>query len=143
MFCWLLLLLLMLLLLLYWVSYNDILGCAMSKNIRPQADERGRLRSGARFAKRNPNYFNTVKECLDRHSRLVDEPLTITTRETKIASITSGTLLQTVVRFNLAHDNILGALRSHFFSLFREHGESETEGFEVVTTFNAVLKSQV
>lgn len=27
--------------------------------------------------------------------------------------------------------------------MFRELGESESEGFEVVTTFNAILKSQV
>lgn len=115
----------------------------MSRRHQPPADERGTLRSGARFAKRNPTYFNSEKECLEKHKRLVDEKICITTREAKIANITSGTLKQTIVRFNLEEENIVGALRKHFLSLFEEHGESETEGFEVITTFNAILKSQV
>lgn len=107
------------------------------------ANERGATRSGARFQQRNKAYYNSEQALLKDHKRLVDKKIEITTRETKIANYSRGTLLQTVVRIHVSVTHIAATLRSLFFELFREHAEGPGFGFEVVTTFNAILCSQV
>ena len=101
--------------------------------------DRGFLRSGTRYAARNNPYYSSVAELLSHHKRLLLPEPAITTRAARILGVKSGSLLQTTARFTLNSSVIRPTLRSIFFDLFREHSESGSSGFEVVTTFNAVL----
>ena len=103
--------------------------------------ERGSLRSGARFAARNRPYYSLLKELFKHHSKLLDSKPAVSTEVFKIGSgrVATGNLLQTTVRFRADHSNIKHSLREVFLDLFREHIENETDGFEVVTVFNAIL----
>lgn len=93
--------------------------------------------------RRNRVYAKSLKELLRRHKRLTKNPVVISTRESRIPKIPFGSLLTTVVRFHVSVKNKQDILRDLFFDLFREHSESQHEGFEVVVTFNAVLENQV
>ena len=97
--------------------------------------ERGTLRSGERFAARNLAYYNSEKVLLDHHKRLLSEEPAITTRATRIAGLSFGSLLQTTVRFRFDSTIIRPTLRRVFFDLFREHTLSADSGFEVVMTY--------
>ena len=101
--------------------------------------ERGTLRSGERFAARNYSYYPTVEELLSHHQRLLSLEPAISTRATRIAGLSVGSLLQTTVRFRFDSSVIRSTLRRVFFDLFREHTLGGDSGFEVVVTFNAVL----
>lgn len=102
-------------------------------------EERGTLRSGERFAARNQSYYTSVAELLSHHQRLLAEEPAISTRATRIAGLSVGSLLQTTVRFRFDSSIIRPTLRRIFFDLFREHTLGGETGFEVVVTFNAVL----
>ena len=102
-------------------------------------EERGTLRSGQRFAARNQAYYTSVAELLSHHQRLLAEEPAISTRATRIAGLSVGSLLQTSVRFRFDSSIIRPTLRRIFFDLFREHTLGGETGFEVVVTFNAVL----
>ena len=120
-------------------SSSSAAAKAPTKGWRPPASS-----SESRTVKNNKGRYSSEAECLAHHKRLVDKTIEITTRETKIGNLTRGTLLQTVVRIHVSQTpRISSVLRSLFFDLFREHAESAKEGFEVVTTFNAILKSDV
>jgi hypothetical protein len=101
--------------------------------------ERGTLRSGERFAARNYSYYPSVEELLSHHQRLLAEEPAVSTRSTRIAGLSVGSLLQTTVRFRFDSTTIRSTLRRIFFDLFREHTLGGESGFEVVVTFNAVL----
>ena len=104
--------------------------------------ERGTLRSGQRYAARNHPYYNSVAELLSHHQRLLAQEPAITTRVTRIAGLSIGSLSQTTVRFRFDSPFIRTTLRQLFFELFREHTLGSDSGFEVVTTFNAILTDQ-
>jgi hypothetical protein len=101
--------------------------------------ERGALRSGQRYAARNNPYYNSVQELLSHHERLLLQEPAVTTRVTRIAGLSVGSLSQTTVRFRFDSPFIRTTLRRVFFELFREHTLGSDTGFEVVTTFNAIL----
>ena len=101
--------------------------------------DRGTLRSGERFAARNYSYYPSVAELLAHHQRLLALEPAISTRATRIAGLSVGSLLQTTVRFRFDSSVIRSTLRRVFFDLFREHTLGGETGFEVVVTFNAVL----
>lgn len=101
--------------------------------------ERGTLRSGERFAARNNPYYTSVQELLAHHQRLLADEPAVTTRATRIAGLSVGSLLQTTVRFRFDSSVVRSTLRRIFFDLFREHTLGSETGFEVVVTFNAVL----
>ena len=102
--------------------------------------ERGSLRSGARFAARNRPFYSSIKDLLQHHPKLLDSKPAVSTEVLKIGSTrTVGNLLQTTIRFRADHPTIGHSLREIFLDLFREHIENETDGFEVVTVFNAIL----
>ena len=101
--------------------------------------DRGTLRSGERFAARNYSYYTSVQELLSHHQRLLAQEPAVTTRATRIAGLSIGSLLQTTIRFRFDSSVIRPTLRRIFFDLFREHTLGSESGFEVVVTFNAVL----
>lgn len=105
--------------------------------------ERGTLRSGERFAARNYSYYSSVEELLSHHQRLLAQEPAVSTRVTRIAGLSVGTLFQTTVRFRFDSSVIRPTLRRIFFDLFREHTLGGESGFEVVVTFNAVLSHSV
>lgn len=109
--------------------------------------ERGELRSGSRFARRNQPYFATLQELLNHHRRLLDPEPAITSKYFRVAgngerNTEVNRLLQTTVRFPINFSNIRHVLRQQFIDLFREHSERSEDGFEVVVTFNAVLTNE-
>ena len=107
--------------------------------------ERGELRSGARFARRNFAYYSSVAELLRHHQRLLEREPEVSSRLFRIASggsrarLSDTSLVQTTIRFRWDYIQILPFLRNTFLSLFREYQPSRGAGFEVVTTFNAIL----
>ena len=101
--------------------------------------ERGTLRSGKRFAVRNRPFYSTLRELLQHHPRLLSTVPAVSTEVLRIGNGRQGNLLQTTVRFRSDHSSIYHDLRQVFLELFREHTENSTDGFEVVTVFNAVL----
>jgi len=100
--------------------------------------ERGVLRSGKRFAARNIPYYLTEQELLSHHKKLLENISGPTIRHFHIGN-GQGSLMQATVRFRIDYPNILNSLTGIFATLIREHSESNSEGFEVVTTFNAIL----
>lgn len=111
--------------------------------------ERGSTRSGGRFAKRNQPHHATLRELLQRHPKLLSPEPSVSTQLFRLgrAGAWRGrdlTLVQTAVRFPADHPDPSGFLRQVFLDLFREHTidpASADDGFEVVTTFNAVLSN--
>jgi len=107
--------------------------------------ERGELRSGGRFAQRNLAYYSSVAELLRHHKRLVLPEPEVSSRLFRLATGGSRTrfsrcsLVQTTIRFRWDYTSILPFLRNTFLTLFREYSPSRGSGFEVVTTFNAIL----
>lgn len=93
--------------------------------------------------RRNRPHFESVHQLLQSHRRLVNVKVEITTRESSVADIVRHSLLQTVIRMHVSVKNKRETLRNYFFDLFREHSESLLDGFEVVTSFNAILANQV
>lgn len=112
---------------------------------RSEYQERGQLRSGARFAARNLPYYSSLKELLSHHRRLFEKEPAISQRYFYIGgarSLLSGrSLMQTTVRYRVDYPDIKRHLTSVFHDLFREHTENTTDGFEVVITFNAILSN--
>lgn len=104
--------------------------------------ERGTLRSGGRFAARNNPHYASVRELLSHHRRLLNPEPVVSTRIARIGELQTGSLSQTTIRFPFGFPNIRQRLRFEFLDLFREHTENETDGFEVVVTFNAILTNQ-
>jgi len=101
--------------------------------------ERGTLRSGKRFAARNRPFYSTLRELFQHHPRLLSTVPAVSTEVLRIGNGRQGNLLQTTVRFRSDHPTIYHDLRQVFLELFREHTENSTDGFEVVTVFNAIL----
>jgi hypothetical protein len=107
--------------------------------------ERGTLRSGARLAARNVAYHTSVKALLKCHRRLL-QPKCFTTAEHKFANELDsggGPLVMTVARFHVSNKNIRDELNEWFFEFYREHSQRSSDGYEVVVTFNAILKDEV
>jgi hypothetical protein len=102
---------------------------------RPDFEERGQTRSGARFAARNLPHFSSMKELLAHHQRLLVPGPVVNTRYVKVGR---GVVLQTCIRFRSDHPNIRSGLTRVLAELLREVDSSE-EGLEVTLTFNAVL----
>ena len=102
---------------------------------RPDFEERGQTRSGARFAARNLPHFSSMKELLAHHQRLLVPGPVVNTRYVKVGR---GVVLQTCIRFRSDHPNIRSSLTRVLAELLRELGSPE-EGLEVTLTFNAVL----
>lgn len=105
---------------------------------RPDVQERGQTRSGARFAARNSPYFSSLRELLGHHQRLLEPGPVVSTRYVRVGR---GSVLQTCVRFRSDHPDIRGALTRVLTDLLQELN-SENEGFEVSVTFNAVLSNR-
>ena len=101
--------------------------------------ERGVLRSGSRFAARNNPYYSSLADLLSHHTRLLSPEPAVAHRIARLLDSSSGSLVQTTARFLFDSPIIYSTLREIFSELFREHEESETGGFEVVVTFNAIL----
>ena len=108
----------------------------MAENSR----ERGSTRSGKRFAQKNVNRYSSVQQLFHHHKKLLSDIPAITTRAVRIAGVSFGSLEQTTVRFKFGATNINEVLTREFLERFREHSESVRDGFEVVVTFNAILK---
>jgi hypothetical protein len=104
--------------------------------------ERGTLRSGSRFAARNFPHFTSYNELMSHHKNLLAEKPVISQRIVRIADVTTGSLSQTIVRFRFDSSVIESTLLDTFVNLFYEHEENQVDGFEVVTTFNAVLTTE-
>lgn len=102
---------------------------------RPDFEERGQTRSGARFASRNLPHFTSMRELLSHHQRLLEPGPVVSTRYVQVGR---GVILQTCVRFRSDHPNIRGGLVKVLIELFREL-ENSDEGLEVTITFNAIL----
>jgi len=100
--------------------------------------ERGRTRSGRRFARANVGHYSTVAELLRHHSRLLELESPISLRYFRVGR-DQGSLLQATLRFSTRHQNVRQSLLQHFVTLFRQHNEGPRTGFEVLVTFNAVL----
>lgn len=113
--------------------------------IRGEYSERGQLRSGERFAARNLPFYTNVRDLLRHHKRLFSTEPAVSQRYFYIggprASLRGRSLIQTTVRYRSDYPDILQHLKSIFVDLFREHSENSTDGFEVVTTFNAILSN--
>jgi hypothetical protein len=107
-----------------------------------EQSERGQLRSGARFARRNTPYYESFAELRRHHARLFEPDPAVDTRHFRIGeNAQRGTLLQTTLRIRADETpaNIRAHLRSVFARLFRLQPERHDTGFEVVVTFNAAL----
>lgn len=100
----------------------------------------GLTRSGARYTARNQPHYSSLRELLSHHQQLLVTHPVVTTRWASVGS-RDGALLQTTVRFRQDSPNIRASLRSIFLDLFRQSSRSAREGFEVITTFNAVLSN--
>lgn len=113
--------------------------------VRGDYNERGQLRSGGRFAARNQPFYSTLRELLQHHKRLFAKEPTISQRYFYIGgprvSLRGRSLIQTTVRYRSDYPDISQHLKTVFVDLFREHTENSTDGFEVVTTFNAILSN--
>ena len=105
----------------------------------PAVLERGVTRSGIRFSARNLPYYRTVGSLLEHHKRLLLPGPFV---ETRYFAAGPGSLLQTTIRFSSDHSNIRHELRRVFLDLFNQHSARSGSGFEVVTTFNAVLSNR-
>jgi len=103
------------------------------------AIERGTLRSGHRFAARNKPFYTSFQELKSHHTRLFQAAPAITSEVLRIGDGHQGNLLQTTIRFRVDSLVISQTLRNVFLELFREHNENSSDGFEIVTVFNAVL----
>lgn len=111
--------------------------------------ERGFLRSGGRFAQRNQPHHATLRELLQRHPKLVSPHPSVSTQLFRLGGAGAWrgrdlNLVQTAVRLPANYSDPGGFLRQVFLDLFREHTVDEShdlDGFEVVTTFNAVLSN--
>ena len=101
--------------------------------------ERGTLRSGARFAERNEAYYPSVAELLKVHKKLLDQEPAVTTRIARVGESRIGSLLLTTIRFRFDYPGIEHRLKVELLDLFREHTQNQSDGFEVVITFNAIL----
>ena len=101
--------------------------------------ERGTTRSGARFSSRNLPYYRSLRELLSHHQRLL-QPGPIV--DTRYLGLRTGSLLQTTVRFRSDYPDLARGLREVFLDLFNQHTPERGSGFEVVTTFNAVLSNR-
>lgn len=105
---------------------------------RKEYQERGVLRSGKRFAVRNVPYYLSEAELISHHKALLEGFARPSLRYLRVGQ-NQGNLLQATYRFHVSYPNIKQTLVEEFLSLFREHTESSTEGFEVVVTFNAII----
>jgi hypothetical protein len=104
--------------------------------------ERGTLRSGSRFAARNLPHYTSYSELMQHHHKLLDHTPVKAQRIARIAGVRGASLSQTTVRFRFDSPLIESTLLDIFIDLFHEHEENSSDGFEVVTTFNAVLSSE-
>jgi len=102
--------------------------------------ERGQTRSGRRFAQANVGHYPSIQALLADHERLLERETPMTTRVFRIGAAT-GNLIQATLRYSVRHNNIGESLMNNFIRLFREHSESRNDGFEVIVTFNAVLRN--
>jgi len=102
--------------------------------------ERGRTRSGKRFALANVGHYPSIGSLLADHERLLELETPISTRVFRVGAHT-GNLIQATLRYSVRHDNIADSLLDNFIRLFREHTENREDGFEVIVTFNAVLRN--
>jgi hypothetical protein len=109
--------------------------------------ERGATRSGLQFARLNSPYQPTLRLLLDRHRSLLDWG-PVSAQQLFSVGSSSGTLVQTTIRFRADQTNISEGLREKFLELFRVRAErssgsgSRTDCFEVVVTFNVVLSNR-
>jgi hypothetical protein len=104
--------------------------------------ERGTLRSGSRFAARNLPHFTSYADLIQHHQRLLSHTPAKAQRIARIANVRGGSLSQTTVRFRFDSPLIESTLWDIFNELLQEHEENSSDGFEVVTTFNAVLTNE-
>lgn len=95
------------------------------------------LRSGHRFQPRNQPFFNSVRELMSVHERLLSDDPAVTQQQTFIDNI--GQLTQTTIRFPITSTNIRASIRSIFQQLLQQ--KQPNEHYEVVITFNAILYS--
>lgn len=95
------------------------------------------LRSGQRFQARNQPYYNSVRELLSVHERLIQDNPAVTQQQTYIDNV--GQLTQTTIRFPITSTRIRASIRSIFQELLRQ--KTPQEHYEVVITFNAILFS--
>jgi len=102
--------------------------------------ERGALRSGKRFAARNNPFYLSEAELLNHHKKLLENISGPSIRHFHIGH-GQGSLMQATIRYRIDYPHILSSLVGIFATLFREHSESKSEGFEVVITFNAILSN--
>jgi hypothetical protein len=100
----------------------------------------GLTRSGARYTARNQPHYSSLRELLSHHQQLLVAQPVVTTRWASVGS-REGALLQTTIRFRQDHPNIRAELRSIFLDLLRQAGSTSRDGFEVITTFNAILSN--
>lgn len=105
---------------------------------RPEFEERGQTRSGARFAARNLPYFSSIRQLLSHHQRLLELGPVVSTRYVHVGR---GTVLQTCIRFRSDHSDIRRSLTRILTELLQELN-SDNEGFEVSITFNAILSDR-
>lgn len=107
---------------------------------RAQIDfvERGQTRSGARFAARNLPYYQSVRQLLSHHGRLLELGPVVNSRYVRVGP---GTLEQTCIRFRSDHPDLRNSLTRVLADLFRAQ-TSDFDGFEVSITFNAILRNR-
>jgi hypothetical protein len=79
---------------------------------------------------------------MHHHQRLLTHEPAKAQRIARIANLPNGSLSQTTVRFRFDSPLIESTLLDIFIDLFQEHEENSSDGFEVVTTFNAVLTTE-
>lgn len=96
-------------------------------------------------SQKNVKFHATYKALVKAHSKLFEDKIRTSFRELKLAKLSKGSLHQTTISIPAGRSSrdIAQILRDHFLELFREHSESPNSGFEVVTTFNAILTNQV
>lgn len=108
--------------------------------------ERGTLRSGGRFAKRNTAYYSNLKELKSRHRRLFDPQPAVSHRSVIIPGSRSsaGVITQTIIRSTLDSPLLEETVRQTFLELFAEGDieRSNKQLYEVVITFNCILENR-
>lgn len=135
-----------------------------SAKVPTASDERGTLRSGGRFARRNLGYFSSIADLESVHKKLFSDQIVTTFRELPIANIPSTHLLTHVIRCPVSSSP--AAIQQELFNFFSaQFGENqsgkfnilvfisendfvtsfflENISFEVVTTANVILHNRV
>jgi len=105
---------------------------------RPEFQERGQTRSGARFAARNLPYFSSIAQLLSHHQRLLEPGPVVSTRYVHVGR---GSVLQTCIRYRSDYSDIRGSLTRILTDLLQELNFDD-EGFEISITFNAILSNR-